>query len=69
LRLLNKGMAKISEAKGHRLRDWVPKDRLVEVATSEKTTNRALGRDEIARIRESVSDKVRRGCWRIARRG
>lgn len=61
LRLLNKGMVKISEAKGHRVRDWVPKERLVEVATREKPTNRALDRDEVSRIRESVSDNVRIG--------
>lgn len=59
LRLLNKGMAKISEAKGHRVRDWIPKERINSSWTRDKPTNRALDRDEIARIRESVSDNVR----------
>lgn len=59
LRILNKGMVAISSAKGQKGRDWVPKERLVEVSAGEKPTNRALDRDEVSRIRESVSDNVR----------
>lgn len=58
LRLLNKGMAKISEAKGHRLRDWVPKTRIVEVAEREKPMNRALEPERVQLLRSVVSDSV-----------
>lgn len=61
LRLLNKGMAKVSEGKGQRERDWIPKERIVSSREREKPTNRALDQGEIARIRESVSDNVRVG--------
>lgn len=59
LRLLGKGMAAISSAKGQKERDWVPKKRLVEASSREKPENRALDRDEVSRIRENVSDNVK----------
>lgn len=58
LRLLNKGMAAISSAKGQKERDWVPKERLIEVAAREKPTNRALADSEVQRLRLEVSNSV-----------
>ena len=59
LRILNKGMAAVCEGKGHKERDWVPKERLIAVAEREKPKNRSIDRDEVSRIRESVSENVR----------
>jgi len=58
LRLLNKGMAKVSEGKGHRVRDWVPKERMVASRERDKPKNRALADSEVQRVRSEVSSAV-----------
>lgn len=58
LRLLSKGMVKVSEAKGFRNRDWVPATRIVDVNTREKPVDRSYSRKEIESFRAKVSDDV-----------
>lgn len=58
LRILSKGMAAVCEGKGHKERDWVPKERMIAVAEREKPKNRALAESEVNRIRSEVSNSV-----------
>jgi integrase len=58
LRLLGKGMAAVAAAKGQRERDWIPKTRLVEVASREKPINRALEPEKVQSLRLAVSNSV-----------
>ena len=62
LRLLNKGMEKISEQKGMQSRDWVPKQRIVDVMEREKPKDRSYSTEEIERIREKMSTNVQVGA-------
>jgi len=62
LRLLAKGMDKISEEKGLKIRDWVPKTRLIDVNTREKPVNRSYSSEEIKGFREKLSDNAKVGA-------
>lgn len=58
LRLLAKGMNKISSEKGMKFRDWVPKGRIVSVSEREKPVDRAYSPEEVEKFREKVSVNV-----------
>lgn len=59
LRLLGKGMDKISEKKGMKPRDWILKMRIVDVKTREKPKDRSYSYKEIESFREKLSDNVK----------
>lgn len=62
LRLLAKGMDKVSEEKGLKVRDWVPKARLIDVKTREKPVDRSRSSKEIESFREKLSDNAKIGA-------
>lgn len=62
LRLLAKGMNKISEEKGLKLRDWVPKTRLIDPSSREKPVDRSYSQKEIDSFREKLSDNAKIGA-------
>lgn len=61
LRLLEKGMDKISEDKGLDKRDWVPKQRLIDPKEREKPVDRSYTPDEIKILRERLSENAKIG--------
>lgn len=62
LRLLAKGMNKISEEKGLKIRDWVPKTRLIDVDRRERPVDRSYSQKEIERFREKLSYNAKIGA-------
>lgn len=62
LRLLAKGMDKISEEKRTKTRDWVPKTRLIDVNSREKPIDRSYSPKEIESFREKLSDNAKIGA-------
>ncbi|MGP4072746.1 integrase [Piscibacillus sp. B03] len=59
LRLLNKGMAKVSKDKGMAPRDWCPKKRLIDVRSREKAVNRSLTDQEYEEAYQGLSNHVK----------
>lgn len=62
LRLLAKGMDKISVEKGLKVRDWIPKTRLIDVKTREKPVDRSYSPKEIEGFREKLSNNAKVGA-------
>lgn len=62
LRLLGKGMNKISEEKGMKLRDWVPNIRSIDVKTREKPVDRSYSQDQIGIFYEKLSHNAKIGA-------
>lgn len=62
LRLLAKGMNKVSEEKGLKIRDWVPKTRLIDVNSREKPVDRSYSQKEIESFREKLSFNAKVGA-------
>lgn len=62
LRLLSKGMDKISAEKGLRARDWVPKTRLIDPKDREKPVDRSYSAKEIESLREKLSTNAKIGA-------
>jgi integrase len=61
LKLLAKGMDEISSAKGMKMRDWVPKTRIVPTGDREKPVDRAYTVKEVEGFREKLSVKAQVG--------
>ena len=61
LRLLGKGMAAVAAARGWRERDWIPKTRLIEVASREKPTNRALSEEKLTSLQSVANTSFHEG--------
>jgi integrase len=61
LRLLAKGMAKISADKGMKERDWVPKQRLISTDLREKPKDRSYTPQEVELLKAHMSDNARIG--------
>lgn len=61
LRLLAKGMDKISEEKGMRKRDWVPKQRMIDPKEREKPVDRSYSDEELQAFREKLSEGAKVG--------
>lgn len=61
LRLLAKGMDKISSSKGMKSRDWVPKTRIIPTGDREKPVDRAYTAKEVAEFRSKMSEKAQVG--------
>lgn len=59
LRLLDKGMAKVSAEKRMRKRDWIPKQRLISTDSREKPRDRSYTPQEIQLLRNHLSDNAR----------
>ena len=62
LRLLEKGMNRISSEKGFPERNWVPKTRLIDTNSREKPQDRSYSSEEIKRYLNKLSDNVRVGA-------
>ncbi|KMY41468.1 integrase domain-containing protein [Peribacillus loiseleuriae] len=62
LRILAKGMAKISQEKGQKPRDWVPKTRLIDSKSRKKPENRSYSSEQIKSFREKLSDNAKIGA-------
>lgn len=62
LRLLDKGMNRISEEKGMKHRDWVPKTRLIDPKDREKPVDRSYSAKEIESLREKLSTNAKIGA-------
>lgn len=62
LRLLEKGMNRISEEKGFPERNWVPKTRLVDTNSREKPQNRSHTSEEVKGYLNKLSTNVRVGA-------
>lgn len=56
LRLLSEGMKKVSEQRGMRVRDWVPKERIVHHSEREQARDRSYTREEVQKIREYLPE-------------
>lgn len=59
LRILAKGMGRISQKKGMKPRDWVPSMRLIDVKSREKPRDRSYTDKEIESFREKLPDSAR----------
>lgn len=59
LRLLAKGMDRISESKGFEKRVWVPNKRLVNPDTRERPVDRSYTEDELKVFRERLSEQAK----------
>jgi hypothetical protein len=59
LRLLAKGMAKVSAEKGMSERDWVPKQRLISTDSREKPRDRSYTPQKVQLLRNHLSDNAR----------
>lgn len=55
LRLLNKGMQRISAEKHMQSRDWVPKTRLIDPETRERPKDRSMTSEQIQKVQEKLS--------------
>lgn len=62
LRLLQKGMNRISEEKGFPQRNWIPKTRLIDTNSREKPQNRSHTEKEIEGYLNKLSTNVRVGA-------
>lgn len=62
LRLLEKGMNRISEEKGFPQRNWVPKTRLIDTNSREKPQDRSYTPKEVEGYLNKLSDNVRVGA-------
>lgn len=62
LRLLQKGMKNISLDKGLKIREWIPKIRLIDTATREKPKNRSYPPEELKGFREKLSNNAQIGA-------
>lgn len=62
LRLLQKGMQKVSAEKGFQGREWIPKTRLIDTASREKPTDRSYTVEEIKEVREKLSENAKVGA-------
>jgi len=59
LRLLAKGMTKLSKSRGYKVREWIPQKRLINVNLREKPTNRMYTEDEIKLLQDNMSKNAR----------
>lgn len=62
LRLLQKGMQKVSAEKGFQGREWIPKTRLIDTASREKPIDRSYTVEEIKEVREKLSENAKVGA-------
>lgn len=62
LRLLQKGMQKVSEEKGMSGREWIPKTRLIDTASREKPKDRSYTTEEVKEVREKLSENAKVGA-------
>lgn len=62
LRLLQKGMNKISEDKGHQTRQWIPKTRLVDVNSREKPQDRSYSVSQLENAYQKLSNNAKLGA-------
>lgn len=62
LRLLQKGMQKVSEEKGMSGREWIPKTRLIDTASREKPKDRSYTAEEVKEVREKLSENAKVGA-------
>lgn len=62
LRLLQKGMQKVSEEKGFSVREWIPKTRLIDTASREKPQDRSYTVKEVKGLRDKLSENAKVGA-------
>lgn len=58
LKLLAKGMDKVSIEKGMRTREWIPKKRIVSASIREQPVSRSLTQERVQEVRAAVSENV-----------
>jgi len=62
LRLLQKGMNQVSQEKGHQVRQWTPKTRLVDVSSREKPENRSYTVPQLETAYSKLSNNAQLGA-------
>ncbi|MEU5512775.1 hypothetical protein, partial [Streptomyces fungicidicus] len=62
LRLLQKGMNRVSQEKGHAVRQWTPKTRLVDVSSREKPENRSYTANQLETAYSKLSKNAQIGA-------